>query len=110
VFHLEARIHLQKVDALIRIIQDKFHGSCIRVTRLPGKPARHCAHVFAQFVINSRRRGFLNDFLVPSLDGTLSLPKVNNIAVVIGDNLYFDMADSLDVALHKKVVTAKGLA
>ena len=108
--NLETRIHLQEVDTLVSIIEDEFNRACIPITCLTCEPARHGTHALTQAVIDSGRGSLLNDLLIPPLDGTFPLPQVNYITVMVGNDLYLDMTDSLNIALHKEVIRSKGLS
>ena len=44
------------------------------------------------------RRGLLEELLVAALDGALALAEVDDLAVVVGDNLDFDVAQCIAFA------------
>src|SRR5712692_11272215 len=51
-------------------------------------------------MIHYRGRGFLNQFLVAALDAALTFAQVYDIAMLVGDELHFDMASRCNGLLH----------
>ena len=53
---------------------------------------RRAAHLFAQTLVEERRRGFFDDLLVAALDGTIALAQVHDAPVAVGDHLELDVS------------------
>src|SRR5690606_41449529 len=54
---------------------------------------RGFAHLFADFRCNRWRRCFFDKFLQTSLAGTIALTKMDDISVLVGQNLNFDVTE-----------------
>jgi lipopolysaccharide biosynthesis protein len=50
-----------------------------------------------------------DDFLIPALDGTIAFVEMDDIAVLVAEDLDFDVFGSRDVALQKDGGVAKGV-
>src|SRR6266478_5485123 len=88
---LNARIHLDEVPLASVDVVKKLDGAGVAVVRL----ARDAQRSFAQFAAYSRGqicswRDF-HDLLVAPLDGAIAFPEVQQIAVVVGKDLHFDV-------------------
>ena len=55
---------------------------------------------FAALVVEDEGRGLFDQFLVSSLQRTVTLAQMHDISVLIGQNLYFDMARVFDEFFH----------
>ena len=72
--------------------------------QLPGQPAKLPAHFRRQL---GRRRRFLNQLLVATLDGAVPLVKMQHIAVLVGNQLHLNMGCALQVALVEQAGIGK---
>src|SRR5690606_41695844 len=89
VLYLKPSIHLQKIIILLAIHQ-KFARTTTVVIPGPGQPDRCCSHILSASFLYHRTWGFLNDFLVPSLNATIPFKQMNIISLLITKvlNLY----------------------
>ena len=108
VFHLKARVHFQEVEMSVRGYQE-LHGASVGVAQLApqlaGEAADLGAHLGGQL---GRRRGFLNELLVAALDGAVPFMKVQDIAVLVGDELHFNVGCALEIALVEQAGIGEG--
>ena len=51
---------------------------------------------------------FFQQLLMAALDGALALSEADDVAVLVGQHLEFDVARVLDVLLHVEVAIAEG--
>ena len=88
--NLQPGIHFQKVKVQL-FIHQKLHRSCVAV------PASLCnidgsfAHFFPDFGSQNGGRRLFHYFLMPSLNAALSFKKVYGIAMIVGQDLKFDV-------------------
>src|SRR6266487_202516 len=89
--HLDARIDFQKVEITIRSYQELRSAS---IDKINGTYQIYCCggHAFTQGRIHDWRRCFLDQFLMSTLNATLTFAQVHHIAVCISNKLYLDMA------------------
>ena len=108
---LKPRIHLDEPEAVLAqslaAIGDEFDGACADIADRPRGLDRRCAHLGAQAVGHSGRRGFFDHLLVAPLQGTIALAEVNDVAVPIGKDLNFDVARSSDEFLDEHAAGAE---
>src|SRR5208283_5249974 len=72
VLHLQAGVHLQKIEILL-LIDEKFYGARVGVGRRLRHPNGDLAHPAPHIGIDDRRRRFLHHFLMTPLQRTLAL-------------------------------------
>ena len=97
-FYLDPGVHLHKIITLL-LIQKKFNRSGIFVScRFCGTHC-HRSHFFSQSFIQHAAWRFFNHFLMISLNGTVTLPKLNDVAEFIGKNLKLNMFRLFDIFL-----------
>ena len=105
--HLQAGIHLQEVEVAVGVYQE-FDGTGIGVaSRLRGLDS-YLSHAPAQVFIDDGGRRFLNDFLMPPLNGALALAKIHHMAVLIAEHLDLDVAGIFDVLLEIDLAVIEG--
>ena len=89
--HLDAGIHLHKVEMLSVAVQQKFHSACALVVdglrRFHGSPA----HLLPQLRRQAPGGGFLNELLVPALDGAVPVSQVDDVALAVRQDLKFNV-------------------
>ena len=90
-FHLQARVHFEEVEVLL-LIDQEFDGAGIGVIGRLRDFHGHFAHAAAHVGIDNRRGRLLENFLVAALDRTLALAQPDGIAVLVGQDLHFDVA------------------
>src|SRR5699024_9175191 len=89
-FYLDARIHFDEIDIFLRINQ-KLYRSCIIIFYLAGNFERIFIELCFGFLPEDRAGGYLNYLLEPALNRTIPFKQMDNIAVIIAQNLYFNM-------------------
>ncbi len=90
--HLQARIHFEEIEVAIAIHQE-FQRARVVVAGRARDFQRRFAHLRAQLGMlqHHRRRALLDHFLMPPLDGAFALAQMNQVAVMIAQNLDFDV-------------------
>jgi hypothetical protein len=106
---LQASIHFQEVEGLVGT-DDELDGTGALILHRLGQRHGLLTHGFADAVVDEGRRGFLDDFLVPSLNRTLAFEQIDGVAKGVGDELDFDMVRSLDKLLDEHAIVAKAVA
>ncbi len=107
--HLQARVHLQEVEALV-LADHELHRA--RALVLHGLGQRHglLAHRLARRLADEGRRRLLDHLLVAPLDRALALVQVDHVAVRIAQHLDLDVARLLDELLDEHAVVAEAVA
>src|SRR5713101_8174333 len=95
-FDLQASIHLEKIKLARRIGKKKFDCAGANVIHGSRDLDRGLAHALAQRRIINRRWAFFDDLLMATLNRTLTLAEVHNLAVAVGKHLNLDMAWARD--------------
>ena len=90
--HLQARVHFQEIEIRVAIHQ-KLHRPGVGVARRARDLQRRLPHSLAQIRMRRHERGraLLDHLLMPPLDGTLALAQVDQVAVMIAQDLDFDV-------------------
>src|SRR5260370_34716465 len=104
--HLNARVDLDEVE-LARGRQQEFHGSGVGVADLAAKSDGRSRHAIANFRCYCRRRALFNDLLVAALDGAVALKQMHHVALMVAEDLNFDMARALDIFLNQQRAVSK---
>ena len=106
-FNLKTRVDFKEVEGLCLLIQYKLHRSCISVIHLSGQ--LHCGllQLKSSFIVEVRRGGFLNDFLVSALRRAVPLAQGNHMPLPIAKNLDFDVACLLYKLLDEHATVAE---
>ena len=89
--HLHAGVHFHEEEVAL-LIQEEFKGARVGVLHGARRVDDHRAHLPAHLVGDRDRGRLFQQFLVTTLDRTLALAQVNHVAVVVAENLEFDMA------------------
>ena len=106
VFHLHARVHLNK-EKLAVFIQE-FKRARAAIANAFARRHASLADFFALRRRDKRRGGFFDNLLMTALHGTIALAQINRIAVFIRQHLNFHMAWALQKAFHVHHRVAKG--
>ena len=106
VLHLDAGVHLHEVEPG-RLPQELDGANTDVADRLGGRDGG-VAHGLAHLGCQSGRRRLLQQLLVAALDGAVPLPKVDDVAVLVGQHLELDVARVLDVTLQVHGAVAEG--
>src|SRR5215467_2918763 len=107
-FHLNASVHFEKEKFAAVVVVEEFDGSRVTVTDTARQCCRGCTNLFAHGRRQSIGWRLFDNFLMTPLQRTIALAQMNDVAVVVAQNLYFDMPRVADVALHIKGVVAEG--
>ena len=80
--HLNAFINFQKIIIALGV-RHKLHRAGIHVARLAANAQRGFTHFFAQLgqIRHQRRRRFLDELLIASLDGAIPFAEVDDVAL-----------------------------
>ena len=90
VLDLQSRIHLEEVELFVRS-HEAFDRSGRVVVDGSRRLHRHRAETLAQFLIDDRRRTLLDDFLMPTLQRAFALANMNDVAVLVAEDLHFNV-------------------
>src|SRR5690606_21735637 len=88
--HLDTRVHFHKIEIAVLIYQ-KLNCSCTFIIHSFSTFNGCFSHSSSKIWSYKRGRGFLYQFLMSSLDRTISLGQVANGSILVTDYLYFDM-------------------
>ena len=108
VLDLHARVDLDEVPAVGVGIEKKFDGACIPIARLFGQGDGGATEPLANRRREMRSGGDFDAFLVTALNGTVAFPKMEEIAVMVGEDLNFQMARARDVFFEEHRGVAEG--
>ena len=103
---LQAGVHFKEIEALV-LAGDEFDRAGGIVIHGLGERDGLLAHLLAGFLVEQRRRGFLDHLLVAALDGAFALAEIDDIAVLVAQHLDFDMARVDDEFFHEDAVVAE---
>jgi hypothetical protein len=107
VFDLKARIHLHKINIVVRV-NDKFYRAGVPVFQCPCSLDRVLSYFFPEFFSCDNRRRFFDKLLVPPLNGTVPLPEMYDISLRITEYLHLYMPHIRDIFLYIELAVAKG--
>ena len=107
VLDLKAGVHLQEIEALVRI-DDEFDRAGGGVADGLGKLHRLASHRAARRLVEEGGGRLLHDLLVAPLHRALALAEVDAIPVRVGQHLDLDMARAGDEPLDEHPVVAEG--
>ena len=106
-FDLQARIHLKKIEILVSA-DDKFNCASRPVIHGTGQFHRLLAHGCARFRRNEGAGGLFHHLLMTTLNGTFTLASIDDVAVLVGNQLDFDMARLRDKFFNENPRITKG--
>ena len=105
--HLNTGIYFHEIKLHI-LIQEKLYCPRPCIAQFLSNLYRHSPHLLTHRLIQTRGRGFLNELLIPPLNGTVSLFQMDNCSKFIGQDLKFNMLSPLQIFLHIKIWFSKG--
>ena len=105
--HLQAGVHLQKVEVAVGVRQE-LHGAGAHVVHRPGHLQGRFAHGLAHLRRDVGAGGLLNHLLMAPLHGAFPLVQVDMIAVGVREDLDLDVTGPNDGLLHIDAVVAEG--
>ena len=106
VLDLNTRVHFDEVERA-GMIDDKLDGSRIGVLRFLCESDGGFAKRLAFLKGKVRRRGQFDELLSSPLQRAVAFPEVNDVAVIVGENLRFDVARILNEFLDVDVGIAE---
>ena len=109
VLHLDAGVHFDEVVVAV-LVHQEFHGTGVDIAHFLGDLDRIIIELPALFRGDAKGRGELHHLLVPALHRTVTLKEMHHIAVLVSEDLHFDVLGLLQELFHKDVVIAEGLA
>src|SRR5262245_10309299 len=105
---LDSGVHFHEVEPL-GVVYEELQRSDVEVADILNGPHHGIPHPMAQFVRHHGGGRFFDQFLMPSLDRTLTLPEMNDVAVLVRNNLELDVAGPLDVLFQITVSRTEGI-
>ena len=102
---LQAGVHLDKIE--FAVLEQEFHRADAAVSQFLNRVDDPVADGLALGIVERGRRRFLDQFLMAALQGTVTFAQMDDMAVMIGQDLDFDVAGGLQVLFHVDVVVGK---
>ena len=96
-FDLDATVQLQEEEGVA--LHDELDGACTSVSDGTPEGDSGLVQAGAETRIDVRSRGFLEDFLVASLDRAVALAERHHACVRVREELHLDVARTLEVPL-----------
>ena len=96
VFDLDAGVDLDEVEFLV-LVEQEFHGTGAMILGLLDQPQCRGAQTVPRLLVQHRAGAFLDELLMPPLNGTVALVKMQRVARPVGQDLHLDMPRLLDV-------------
>ncbi len=108
VLDLQARVHLQEVERSV-LVEQEFDRAGVGVTHRFRNRRRGRRHAPPELRRDRQRRALFDDLLVTPLDRALALDERQHGAVMIAEQLHFDVARRHDPALeiHRTVTECR---
>src|SRR5205807_1180029 len=103
VLDLDARVHFDEVKLVAIQIDEELDGTSGLVFDGLTQPHRGVADLAAQGLRQVHAGRDLHDLLMPPLNGAVALPQVDEIALAVAEQLYFDVLGAGDIAFEKNV-------
>src|SRR4051794_33712481 len=103
---LHPRVDFQEEETAL-VVEKELERSRIRVLDRPGRVHDRAPKLPAHLLGDGHRRPFLEQLLMAPLDRALALAEVNHRAVMVAENLEFDVPRVLDVFLDVDVSNTK---
>ena len=104
--NLNTGVHLHEIEVPV-FINQKLNGSNAFVIHSFCRSYRSVAHFITKFLSHKRRRSFLHQFLMTSLNGTIAFTQVTNTPILISNNLNFDMTRFFNVLFHVHAIVSE---
>ena len=107
---LEARVHLEEVELRVVSVacEQKLARARVHVADGSGGGERRLRDSLAEPGRDRWARGFLDDFLVPALQGAVALEQVRDRAVRVGHDLHLDVPRPIDQPFDVECSGRKG--
>ena len=98
VLHLHAGVHLDEIE--LTVLVQKLESPCTTVANLLAGRHTAFANFFDELARNAGRGRLFDHFLVAPLHGAIALAEIHRIAMLVGQNLNFNMPRVLEEFLH----------
>ena len=108
VLHLNPGVHLNEVVVAVPVHQE-LHRARVDIAHVAGHLHRVGVEPVPDLLGHAPGGGVLHHLLVPPLEGAVPLPQVHHVAVLVAQNLHFDVLGLHQILLNKDVLAAKGL-
>src|SRR6185295_1566669 len=90
-FDLDTGVHFHEEEVVV-FIEQELDGADIPVVYGFDGFNGDTADCPAEFLVDGRRRCFLEKFLMPALDRAVAFAEMHDMPTMVGNNLHFDMA------------------
>ena len=107
VFHLQAGVHFQEIEALGLAVVDEFHGAGAAIVDRAGQGDGRRAEFLGHAGRQVGRRGFLQHLLVAPLHRAVAHAEGDHLALAVAEHLHFQVAGTLDVLLDEHAAVAE---
>ena len=104
---LNSGIDFDEVEVVFFCIKQEFHGSSILVAHGASDLDRGFTDGVAGLGVEERSRGNFHNFLVPSLDRTISFEQMDQISMFIPQQLNFDVSGLLNEFFDENIGRTK---
>src|SRR5262245_45321417 len=105
---LDARVHFDEEPLVAVQVEEELDGAGVVVADFGSDFHGGLTERIANLGRQGNRRRDLDDFLMPALDGAVAFVQVNHAAVLVPEDLDFDMFGSGNVLLQKDRRIAEG--
>jgi hypothetical protein len=108
--NLDAFVHFQEVVIAV-VVDDEFDGASIGIMGEFGDLDGGLAHFVAELAVlalDQRRRGFFDDLLIAPLDGAVAFAEMDDVALVVREDLKFDVVRVFDEFFDVDTGVAEG--
>ena len=109
VLDLDAGVHLDEEPLLAVHVVEVFHGAGVVVADGLGEIGGGLAEVMTKVAGEVDGGGDFDHLLVAALHGAVALVHVDHVAVLVAEDLHFDVFGALDVALEEDGGVAEGV-
>lgn len=106
-FHLEAGVHFEEVEILV-LVDQEFNGTSALVTASFSESNSLGSHLVTGLRVEEGRGSLLDNLLVTSLHGALTLGHVHVVSMLITKDLILDVLGLLDVFLNENSAITEG--
>ena len=88
-------------------VDDEFDRSGVRIIGRFDQTDGRVAHCLTGFRCQAGSRALLDELLVATLHGAIAFPKVDDVSVLVGDDLHFDVPRMFDELLDVEIAAAE---
>ena len=106
-FNLNTWVDFDEIKSVGISIDKEFNCSGILIIRSSSNSDCSVTYLLSNGRRNIWCRSYLDNFLMPALNGTVSLVKVYKVSVCISKKLYFDVSGTLNKLFNEDACTAK---